>query len=50
MQQGKHVDVMFDPTWAEWKNSDESGQELRREPAWEITTESILGLSVTCRE
>jgi hypothetical protein len=50
IHQGKHVYVMFDLTSAEWMYSDESGRELRREPAREITTESILGLSVTRRE
>jgi hypothetical protein len=43
------VHVMFDPVRVEWVFADETGRQLRSQPAPEISRESILGLKVTHR-
>jgi transposase InsO family protein len=49
IHRGTTVYVMFDPELREWVFADEKGQQLRRQPATEISRETIIGLKVTHR-
>jgi hypothetical protein len=49
IHQGKTVYVMLDPEVCEWVFTDRQGQQLRRQPATQISRENIIGLKVTHR-
>ena len=49
VHQMKNVYVMLDPEVREWVFADDRGQQLRRQPATEISQENILTLTVTRR-
>ena len=49
IHRGKDVCVMLDPEDCEWVFADDRGQQVRRQPAREISRENILALTVTLR-
>lgn len=49
LHQGKVVFVMLDPKRREWVFADDRGQQVRCQPAEQITRERILSLTVTTR-
>jgi hypothetical protein len=49
LHQGKVVYVMLDPQRREWIFADEHGQQLRTQPADQLTRERIQALTVTAR-
>lgn len=49
LHQGKDIYVMYDPNLNEWVFADREGQQLRRQPAEQLSPERVMNLEVTHR-